>query len=132
MGIFLQNADLVPGRVLTSTAVRAKETLKMAMREGKWTCPVLESRALYFSPTSGILSAIQEQPDSSESILLVGHNPTWEELISELVGGGGFRMPTAALAGISFMTENWQNVEPGKGFLQFLVTPKLLKKVWLK
>ena len=129
MGGFLQNSNLVPDRVITSTAVRAKETLEMAMREGKWTCPVLESRALYFSPTSEIFSAIQEQPDSSESILLVGHNPTWEELVSELVGGGGFRMPTAALAGINFMTEHWRNIEAGNGFLQFLVTPKLLKKL---
>jgi len=128
MGEFLTKIHAAPEKVLTSTAKRARETLDLAMLNGRWECPVCETRDLYFASPEQILEIIQQQSDSVEHLLLVGHNPTWEYLISLLVGGGLFRMPTAALAKIRIQTEHWSDVSGECGILEFLVTPKLLMK----
>jgi phosphohistidine phosphatase len=127
IGSFMSDARLVPDKAITSTAKRAQETLILAMESGQWNCAIEENSDLYLTSPEVILQVIQRQPDSIQHLLLVGHNPTSEKLAGFLVGGGSVRMPTAALAGVKLVVESWQEVERGKGLLDFLITPKLLK-----
>jgi phosphohistidine phosphatase len=134
LGKFLKANNSVPDQVITSTATRARETLDLAMIKGGWKSPVIETRDLYFSSPERILDIIRKQSDSLESLLLVGHNPTWEDFLSLLVAGGSFRMPTAALAKVRFLVSHWSEVREGTGILEYLVTPKVLKRLstgWL-
>ena len=57
------------------------------------------------------------------AVVLVGHNPGFEDLVERLTGSHD-RMPTAALACIEFQIDRWEDVEDGKGRLAWLVTPK--------
>ena len=126
IGEFLRKGNLIPEKVLVSTATRARETILLAMQFGKWECPVDERNAMYMASPEQVLTIIQKQSDSINRLMLVGHNPTWENLVSLLVGGGRFRMPTASLARIRVPVEQWQKVSEGYGLLDFLITPKLL------
>jgi len=127
IGVFLESAGLIPDLVLTSTAVRARETLRLASEACGWTCAVKETRELYLAGEQKILEIIRRQPDSVSRLMLVGHNPTWENLVRHLIGGGVIRMPTAALAGIRMPVGRWKDIRTGAGVLEFLITPKLLK-----
>jgi phosphohistidine phosphatase len=123
-GELLVQARLVPDLAITSPALRAATTLELAMEGGGWRCPVLVREELYRGSLDGVLATVHAQPDSASVVLLVGHEPTWSKMVGLLVGGGRHRMPTGALAAITFEVP-WRQVGPGSGQLAFLVPPRL-------
>lgn len=124
MGRLLQGR--VPDAALTSPAVRARATLDLAMEAGGWKCPVQVSESLYRTGPGDVLAEITRQPDEVDTLLLVGHEPTWSDTVALLVGGGRHRLPTAALAGVDFDADRWGDVRAGDGELTLLVPPRLL------
>jgi phosphohistidine phosphatase len=129
MGVFLSRLGQAPDLVISSTAVRAHDTARLAAEAGDWSCTLETDGRLYEGDTGPLLRLIQEQDDSRDSLLLAGHEPTSSEVIAKLIGGGLVRMPTAALARIDFLVESWAEVRFGNGMLVWLVTPKMVKKV---
>ena len=129
MGVFLSRLRQAPDLVISSTAVRAHDTARLAAEAGDWSCTLETDRQLYEGDTGLILQLVQQQDDSQESLLLAGHEPTSSEMIVKLIGGGLVRMPTAAMARIDFLVESWAEIRFGNGMLVWLVTPKMLKKV---
>lgn len=128
MGVFLSRLGQAPDLVISSTAVRARDTARLAAEAGEWACTVDTDRQLYDGDIDRILHLVQAQSDSRESLLLAAHEPTSSEMVGRLIGGGVVRMPTAALARIDFPAEHWAEVRSGSGMLIWLMTPKLLKK----
>ena len=124
MGRFLAAAELVPELVISSTAVRARMTVELAVEAGKWRCPVECTRAFYGADPAAVLAEIASRT-APPRLMVVGHEPTWSELVSLLVGGGAVRMATAAVACLELPADRWSAIEPGAGRLVWLVTPKL-------
>ena len=131
IGITLSRIHQEPGKVLTSSAVRARATAELAIEAGGWSCPVSATRALYLSSPDSVLGQIVEQDDRCESLLVVGHEPTCSDLASRLIGGGRIEVPTAALLRIDFDAERWSEVGYGEGSLVWMVTPRLLARLGL-
>lgn len=125
VGRFLRLARRIPDSAVSSSALRARETVEIAVREGGWGCPIRATRALYESDPVRVLAEIRSEADSTQRLLLAGHEPTWSELASRLVGGGNLRVPTACLVRIDFDVESWRDVDFGAGELVWLVPPKL-------
>ena len=86
------------------------------------------SEALYGASVPGIIDLLRTEDDDLSSLLLVGHQPTWSELIQDLTGGASVHFPTAALARIDFEIDRWRDIESATGILRWLVTPKILKQ----
>lgn len=128
MGRFLARNGQEPALVVSSTAVRARSTAELAMTAGQWSCRANYTEALYGAAVSAVIDLVQKQDDVIHSLLLVGHQPTWSELIATLCGGSAVRFPTAALARIDSPVERWRDLEPGAGTLRWLVTPKILQQ----
>ena len=126
MGRFMARAGQVPDAAITSPAVRAADTLRLAMEGGGWSCPVRSAASLYGGGVPGMLAEVQQEPADTGVLLAVGHEPTSSETLSALVGGGEVRLPTAALARIDFDVDRWEEVAPGTGVLAWLVVPRLL------
>jgi len=126
MGQLLSRAGLVPDAAVTSPAARARTTLELAMKAGGWVCPVQVSEALYGESPQAVIDEIGRQSDEATTLLLVGHEPIWSEMVGLLVGGGRHRVPTGALAAVDFEVEAWADVGPGAGVLAFLLPPRLL------
>ena len=126
MGRFLARAGQVPDAAITSPAVRAADTLRLAMEGGGWRCPVRAATTLYGGGVSGLLAEVNQEPAATSVLLAVGHEPTWSAALTVLVGGGEVRFPTAALARIDFDVEGWEDVAPASGVLTWLVVPRLL------
>ena len=129
VGRFLSAFGQQPDLIITSTAVRARRTVELATESGGWDCPVTETRDLYHATPEILLHHIQSQNGSLEKLLLAGHEPTWSETASELIGGGGLKFPTATVARIDFRVDDWKQIEFGGGTLAWLVTPKLLRRI---
>ena len=71
---------------------------------------------------------------SPQHVMMVGHNPGFEEFALSLVGHGpadvlarlSEKFPTAGVAVIAFDAESWPDVGPGSGRLNHFLTPKRL------
>ena len=125
VGKFLRKKDNVPELVLSSTAVRARTTFEIAMDAGSWDCEWRLREDLYGASLQTILYVLGETPKSVDSLMLVGHEPTWSGSIRMLTGANA-RFPTACLCRIDFATNDWQKIRQGTGELQWLVPPKIL------
>lgn len=126
MGSFLTQLELQPDLILSSTAVRARQTAELAKQSGEWNCPVVLHGEFYGSNPAAVLAVIQTQEAVHSRLLLTGHEPTWSGLVTELIGGGETRMPTAAMARIDVQIDDWADLRPGQGTLSWLIPPKLL------
>lgn len=136
MGRFMARQGYVPDRIICSAARRARDTWDMAeeeMEEALGRELSTEIREdLYGASPRNVLAMIQALPDSVESVLLVGHNPTMETLALGLAETGDEKelatmerkYPTAALAVLEFPTSSWSDVREGGGHLRAFVRPK--------
>lgn len=131
VGHFLTCAELVPDRVVTSSAVRARRTAELAMRAGEWVCPLEVTHELYEATPEAVLGVIRRQDDAVERLLLVGHEPTWSELASRLAGGGRLKMVTAALVCLELGVRAWEELKLGDGVLLWMLPPRLLERLGL-
>ena len=81
MGIFLSNKNQMPDLVISSTAVRARSTVELAMAEGNWPSAMVLESAIYGGPPTILLSIAQSQTDPIKSICFVGHEPNFSMFI---------------------------------------------------
>ncbi|MEM1117356.1 MAG: histidine phosphatase family protein, partial [Bacteroidota bacterium] len=127
MGRFLTTARVVPDRAITSSAVRARETLATAAEAGGWTGPARVTDALYEATPEEVLREIRKEPDDAQTVIVVGHQPTWSRTISMLIGGGQIEVKTATVARVDVAVERWADVQAGRGTLAFLLPPSALR-----
>lgn len=129
MGAALNVLDAIPDRILTSTAVRARETTRLVARAMGYGGKVVEEPAIYAAPVETLLDVLRGS-DAEATVLLVGHNPGLEELIRLLTAGTEaepiVRLPTAGLACVALDIERWSQLVPGCGLLQWFLTPRIV------
>jgi phosphohistidine phosphatase len=132
MGRYLRRQKLVPDIVLCSAARRARETWELAAAALKAEIPVEYSERLYLAGPGQILRLLHQLPETTESALLIGHNPGFHALALQLLGSGDgearaqlqAKFPTAALAVIDFEVERWGDLAAGKGKLERFLAPR--------
>jgi phosphohistidine phosphatase len=127
MGRALAVLDSAPDYVVSSPAVRARETIEAVINEGHFSAPVEFNESIYDASVPALMQIVRRLPFDRQRVLMVGHNPGFEDLLTRLTGERG-RMPTAALACIEFHVDRWQEIEDGQGKLVWLLTPKQLRK----
>lgn len=108
MGEWLKNQHLIPDAILSSPATRAIETVKIIYEE---LCidglVIQEDSRLYATGIEELKMVLASCPETTQRILLVGHNPELENLLTHLVGEKALPdteklLPTSALVRLSF------------------------------
>lgn len=94
--------------VLCSTAVRAKETLRLVLEESKAAPAVEYVERLYHCSLDVFISVLRGIPGDLSVVMLVGHNPGLEEFLTHLVRQPQ-TMPTGALARIELDLPQWSD-----------------------
>lgn len=112
IGELLKVEDLVPDLILSSTAKRARKTAKKVAAACGYRGAVQELSELYLAEANAYFTVMQELDENVQRVLIVGHNPGIEHLLSILTRATD-SMSTAALAHISITADNWQEVEDG-------------------
>lgn len=128
MGRMLGSSGQVPELVVTSTALRAKQTVEFSRLEGDWNCKLIENEKLYFESAEEIFQIIQSLSDKYSKVMLVGHEPKCSQLTALMIGGGEVIFKTATMARIDFNNDEWCSLHQGEGELIWLQNPSLLKK----
>ncbi len=128
MGRFLQQTHQVPDLAVSSSALRARDTLQLAARAGHWHTTMRVDSALYESSPGQVVHWIRALDDDPECLLLTGHEPTWSDLAGQLIGRALIKVPTGAMLRIDFDHDSWNAIDAGGGELRWLLPPKLIAR----
>jgi phosphohistidine phosphatase len=130
---FAASRGIKPDLALISPSLRTRET--WALFVPALNPPPLHrfEPRLYSAPAERILDLARAAPETVQTLLLVGHNPGFEDVAQILIGAGetdalirfGGSMPTSSLALIE-LPSRWATIEPRTGRLAIFVTPKSL------
>jgi phosphohistidine phosphatase len=128
MGKVLAQSGFMPDLILTSPANRAKTTAHYVAKALRYSQPIREEQGIYHQGATFILDLLSNLPDSVQSVMVFGHNPTLESVVGQLLGTKGhITMPTAAMACLTHWSNRWKEATPGQFGLQWHLIPKLIK-----
>ena len=126
IGQFMSERGLRPDLVLSSPAQRARETATLALEAGGIETPLRYETRIYEADVPTLLEIIRGIEETHREVMLVGHNPGLEELLSFLTGENR-RMRTATLARIVLDSERWSDAgEHASGRLELFVSAREL------
>lgn len=109
VGKWLREHKLLPDLVLCSAALRARQTVEAVVEAAKFASPVHFEERFYDANPETWIDALVNLPEEADRVLLVGHNPTLQELVMEL-SGKMVALPTAALVEISLPLKKWADL----------------------
>ena len=128
IGQFLAQKKLIPELILCSTAVRARQTLRLVLESAGCQPPVEFTERLYHCPPSDFRRVVKQVDSTVKSLMIVGHNPGLEDFLNELTGTVQ-TMPTAALARIQLDLSDWSSfAEDTRGDLVNVWKPREFDK----
>ncbi|WP_246104824.1 SixA phosphatase family protein [Sphingomonas xanthus] len=105
--------------VLSSPARRAAQTANLAGLD-----PVYDER-IYDASTGYLLAIVQETPSSVRRLMLVGHNPGFEQLAA-MLAGLPLDMATGTAVELVLPVDDWAAVGKERGTLARMLRPKEL------
>ena len=126
MGRLLAQYELTPDLIVTSAARRAATTAELIALAAEYAGDIQYTNELYLADPETFLDVARDTADGVARLMLVGHNPGIEELVSDLAGREE-RMPTAALACFRLAIEHWHELnDETSAELLYLWWPKEL------
>jgi len=129
LGQLLAATDQLPDGIVTSPAVRARQTAEALSERGQWQVevPLRSSHALYQAQPAEVLEEIQALSDERRAVLLVGHEPAWSTAVSQLLGSANVSLPPGTCVRIDTEAPSWREVRFGEGRLRWMLPPTLLR-----
>jgi phosphohistidine phosphatase len=117
----------VPERVLSSDSQRTRETLELMLEVLEPEPEVDFSRALYLAGPEEVADALNALPDDVETVMVLGHNFGWEEVVAWL-SRETTTLTTANAALLSHGAATWAEAvaAAGEWTLHQVVRPKEL------
>ena len=108
----LRSEHLVLGRVICSAALRARDTARCVAQSLAFEGAIHELDELYLAEPEAYLSALRRLGGAAECALLVGHNPSLQEL-ALILTGQHLMLPPAGLVVCSLPVADFSEVRPG-------------------
>jgi phosphohistidine phosphatase len=119
MGRWLREQQLLPDHIVSSPAERAVQTAHRVCKfAGIPKGSIVWDQRIYEADVPDLLQVLAQCPQDKQRVMIVGHNPGFEDLVDFLGGDsveippGGKLMPTAALARIQ-MPDAWTSLPAG-------------------
>jgi phosphohistidine phosphatase len=127
IGSWLSQHDCVPDQVLSSSAERARVTAEKCCKvTGIAANRIQLEPRLYAADRETLLAILADSAKEAHRLLLVGHNPGLDALLSYLVkdvlpvSSNGSRLATASLARLA-MPQDWHDLQAGQATLLDLI-----------
>ena len=110
MAWYFRRSKIAPDFVVCSTALRAQQTLDPIIKAAKKSPKVILESEIYGGTQQALWEQLWGLPESTKSVLLVGHNPALQDLAREhaqaeadkLLPSAGEKFPTGAMASFRF------------------------------
>lgn len=128
VGGFLKKEKIIPDLVLSSSAIRARQTTDIVLGAAKLSTDLRFDERLYEAGAQKLLEVVRQIEKSKKTVLLVGHNPGLEEFL-ELLTGAVETMSTGTLSKIVLKASDWAGVKNKDATLEWILKPKQMQKV---
>ena len=109
MGAWLKLKEIVPELIISSTAERALTTAELVALACDFEGELRTERKFYLAGPPAYVEILNGLPDSYESVMVVGHNPGMEELVS-LLTDKDRTMTTANVAVVELPIDAWNEL----------------------
>ncbi|HWC39013.1 MAG TPA: histidine phosphatase family protein [Acidimicrobiales bacterium] len=131
---YLRKAKIRPDLVICSPARRTRQTLTEVEGALGRDVEVRIEPQVYEGGAGALVDLVSRAPDSASSVMLIGHNPSLQDLAVSLAVEGdealrsrlAEKFPTGALAVIGVPLDTWRDLGEGRGTLEELVLPREL------
>jgi len=127
MGLRLASRKLELDAVVSSPANRAISTAKLIAEQLEFPPEdIIEDHEVYHASYSSLVDIVREFPDQLKSVMLVGHNPGFTDLINFLKAPDYHisNVPTCGVVAIEFALNKWSQVSKHGGRMLFFDYPK--------
>ena len=124
MGNYFRSKKIKLDLVISSPSKRTTETLEHFFQFERPKVQFEES--IYHATLDEILDVIFSVPEDTESIMLVGHNPSMHEITEYLGNKFINKYPTCCLTALT-IDRSWNELSQGCGNLDFLKKPSELR-----
>jgi phosphohistidine phosphatase len=132
LGHWLRRHQIDPDLTLVSPARRTRQTIELVTDAAGLATELRAEDKLYGASWWDVLDVVRQAPTSVRQLMIVGHNPSLEDLAAQLAGPasdvhalGALRtkFPTCALA-VLRSSEEWSQWGSGQAELSQLRTPR--------
>lgn len=130
MGKWLRKQKIMPDRIVSSPAMRARQTIEIVCEQlNKHAPDIIWDERIYEARLGDLLKVIAQYGKNTECLLLTGHNPGLDHLVNHLLKDSppqnetGKLMTTAAIAILEF-GEKGISDKQGSGKMVKLARPK--------
>ena len=132
VGEFLRGASVRPDRAVVSPALRARQTWNAAQAELSDVAELAIDDRIYDNDVDGLFDVIRDTPERVDTVAMVGHNPSFEQLALALHDGDGDATaiagveagyPTSAVA-VYEIDSAWADVQPHSATLRAFAVPR--------
>ncbi|MCH8903951.1 MAG: histidine phosphatase family protein [Bacteroidetes bacterium] len=128
IGKVLNDRGIIPDLILSSPANRALSTaIILADKMNYPRDDIQTNEDIYETGMSRIMEILNGLSDSLETIMIVGHNPTFTNLANYLSDKSFDNVPTCGIVAIGF-EESWSEISRESGKVLFFEYPKKYKE----
>jgi phosphohistidine phosphatase len=123
-GKLIRNLNLTPDYIISSSAKRAVDTSEMVAKYSDYNGKTDLNPSLYYQNSAeNYINVLADVSDEYYKVLVVGHNPSVEDLIEKLTNRIEV-MGTCSFARIDIKIKSWREIiKHGKDKIEFL-------KIW--
>lgn len=110
IGKKLKEKDILPDLIVSSPAIRARQTADIVVKELNYRKNVMFNEVIYQAFLNEIVESITYTFDKVNSLMIVGHNPS---LTALALTYGGFKkeLGTACIVRIDFDCDSWTAID---------------------
>ncbi len=128
-GKILQERELLPQLIVSSSAVRAKSTVEEITHSSNYTQDIIYLDTFYLAEPIIYVESLRLLDDHMERVMLVGHNPGMEIML-QILSGKVMALPTGAIACLSIPVNHWSelSLDSECELTEFWVPREILKE----
>lgn len=109
MGLFIQEKELIPQRILCSSAKRAVQTAQLFCETCGCPDTVEVLDELYMAEAETYIQTLRTLPEELERVMIIGHNPGLEFLL-QMLSGELVSLPTTVVAHLTLPIQHWSEL----------------------
>lgn len=130
LGGLLGNQEFLPDLIISSPANRALSTARLVARQLGYAKEKIQiERSVYFEGSQSLLNTIKQLPNTADTVMIFGHNPTMEDTVRHILQSeAAFYMPTSAMACMESFGHRWESFGTQSAHLRWMLIPRLKRK----
>ena len=123
LATFLHQMSSVPDLIISSSALRTKQTTKNLCDSLGVNIKTIFTDKLYYASPSEIFETIKLNDDQYSNLMIISHNPSISEIAIMLANNKSSKaffafkrdFSPATIVKFQFAIDSWQNIEPAQG-----------------